>query len=224
MAIMGPLWNNHAIEIDCDKDFRLIDPFNTTDVAKHIFGEVQAYTLSSATDTAGYLLIDYELEFKTTMFTPHSLTLPLTSGPGASYTLVDSSTTPTLNNAVQLTNNTIYTTYGTGTIWKAYINADESTPATGTTLANAWNTCVAFGSSTTATTLQTVTFPIVDGQAIYLVSSQSSNLYAYVSLEAAINGDASGQLYYRTTGSTAASWNVNAYFVRLGLYSLATPS
>jgi hypothetical protein len=213
-AILGPLWQNHSIEIPCDDRYRLIDPFVSPDIATHIFGEVQCYTQSGVTDAAGYLLIDYELELNTTMFAPHSTQLPISSGPGAQYTLVDSSTTPTALNSVQLTNST-NTEFSIGTVFKAYINADESTVATGTTLANSWQTTVQFATSTTVDSSLQSTFAITDGQIVYLVVVGSS-IYVYNSLGSALTGAGTGQLYYRTTGSTAGSYPVNAYLVQFG--------
>jgi hypothetical protein len=221
-AILGPIWQCHSIEIDCDSTFRLIDPFISPDITEHIFGEVQAYTLSSVTDTAGYLLIDYDIQFKTTMFTPHSTILPLTTGPGAQYALTDVTTTPTALSAVTLTNTTVLTPVN-GTVWKMIINADESTPATGTTLANAWITANQFALTTTTTGSGVLNYTIADGNVIYVVD-QGNNLYCYISLESAIAGDGSGQLYYRTTGSTAASWQVNGYVVRMGLTQIGVNS
>jgi len=211
-ALMGPLWQNHTLEIPCDSTFRLIDPLISPDVAEHIFGEVQAYTLSGVTDTAGYLLIDYDLEFKTTMFAPHSALFPVSTGPGASFVLADSSTTPTAGNAVALTNAAI-TGSANGTVWKCYLNLDESTLATGTTAANAWNSTVTTPSTLSTYNNNTVSLGLVDGLVFYLVVN-GSTLYAYTTLNGAIDGFGSGTIYYRTTGSSAASLQVNAYVIQ----------
>jgi len=223
-AILGPIWTNHSISVDCDTKFRLIDPFVGSDVAEQIYGEVQAYVQGdTASSTAGYLLIDYELEFKTPMFSAHSTTLPLTSGPGAQFTLTDSSTTPTANASTQLTNATVANA-STGSIWKFFLNADLSTPSTGTTAANAWQTITAYYSTTTALTNQSINLPIVSGMIFYAVVTQNASLYIYSTLEEAISGISSGQIFYRTTGSTAASWVVNGYVVRIGTVNMTTVS
>jgi hypothetical protein len=214
-AILGPLWQNHSITIPCDNTFRLIDPFVSPDVAAHIFGEIQAYTLSGVTDTAGYLLIDYELEFNTTMFAPHSTSIPITTGPGAQYSCVDTTSSNTAGNAVNLANTTM-SSLPNGTVWKCYMNADESTVGTGTTLANAWKTTNQYALTTTTVGTADITFSITDGQVFYAVVVGSA-LYCYVSISAAIAGDSAGQIFYRTTASTAATWLVNSYVVQLGL-------
>lgn len=213
-AIIGPLWVNHTLDIKTDGIFRLVDCFTSSDINQQICGEVQAYTLSGVTDTAGYLIMDYELELNTTMFTAHSTAIPLSSGPGASYTLADSSTTPTALNAVQVTNSSM-TAVPNGTIWKMIVNADESTPATGTTLANAWQTTINYGATTTTTSSTVTTLTVTDGMLLYGVVVGSS-LYVYSTYDEAISGVSTGQLFYRTTGSTAASWLVNSYIIRLG--------
>jgi hypothetical protein len=214
-AVIGPLWTNHTISVPCDDHWRLVDCFVSNDINLNIMGEVQAYTLSSVADTAGYLLIDYVLDYKTTMFTPHSTLIPISTGPGASYTLTDSSTTPTALNAVQVQNASV-TPASNGTIFRFIIDADQSTLSTGTTLANAWETLNAYYSSTSATTSTLQTFAITDGMLVYGVVVASS-IYLYTSYEAAVNGDGSGQIFYRTTGSTAASWSTIGYLVRLGV-------
>lgn len=212
-ASLGPIWQNHLLEVDCDATYRLIDPFSQADIPSHIFGEVQAYTLSDITDTAGYLLIDYELEFNTTMFAPHSTLIPLPSGPGVQFSLVDSSATPTAGDAVKLNLSGSLSSSTNGTIWRALINADESTLATGTTLVNAWQSTITYGLtvSTYGTTSQTLT--IVDGMQVYIVVVGTIG-YVYLTLEAAIAGDSTGQAFYRTTGSSAANWLMNSYIVQ----------
>lgn len=214
-AVIGPLWTNHSITVPCDDKWRLIDCFTSTEINLNIMGEVQAYTLSSVSDTAGYLLIDYVLDFKTTMFTPHSTLIPVSTGPGASYTLTDTSTTPTALNAVQLTNASIVT-LANGSIFRFIMDADQSTPATGTTLGNAWEVVTTFNSNTTTTANSITTLAVTDGMLVYGVVVGSS-IYCYTSYESAIAGDSSGQLFYRTTGSTAAVWMTNGYLVRLGV-------
>jgi hypothetical protein len=213
-AILGPLWTNHVIEVPCDDKWRLVDAFSQPDISLNIMGEVQAYTLSGVTDTAGYLLIDYALDFKTTMFAPHSTNIPISSGPGASYTLTDTSTTPTQNSAVQMSNSTL-TGFNNGTVIKLVCDADESTPSTGTTLANAWATSVERNTTTTTASVVTSGLVIADGLTIYGVVIGTS-IYLYSTYEQAVSGTGSGQLYYSTTGSSAAAYIFNGYVVRFG--------
>jgi len=220
-AILGPIWTNHSMEVPCDSNWRLVDPLTSGAFADNVMGEVQAYTLAGVTDTAGYLLVDYELEFKDTMFTPHSSLLPVSSGAGQQATLVDTSATPTANNAVIVGGGGVVTTTSNGAIWKIIITADASTPATGTTLANAWNIGISYNSSTTAETTVTLNTPISDGMTVYGAVLSTTQVALYSTLEGAIAGSASSQLFYRTTGASAASWSTVCYLVRLPLDRIA---
>jgi hypothetical protein len=211
-ATLGPLWQNHSLEIDCDGIFRLIDPFTQADVSTNIFGEVQAYTQASENDVAGYLLIDYELEFHTTMFAPHSTLIPLPSGPGAQFSITDSAN-PVVNAAVAFTPPNIISSSANGTIWRAILNVDESNPAAGTTLADCWYSGVTFATSTTAYATNLNFYVPVEGSVLYLLVV-GSKVYAYLNLEGAIAGDASGQIFYRTAGTSTGVWEVNAYVIQ----------
>jgi hypothetical protein len=212
-AIMGPLWVNHTIVVEPDSKRRLVDCFSNSDINEQIFGEIQAYTLSSVTDTAGYLLIDYELEFSVTMFAPHSTSIPIATGPGASYSLVDAST-PSAGSSVALTNSSL-TVLTNGTIIRAIVNADESSAGTGTTLANLWQTYIYYNSTSSTTGTVASSVVVTDGMIIWL-SVVGSSLVAYSSYENAVSGDGSGQLFYRTTGTGLSTILVNAYVVRFG--------
>ncbi len=214
MCSIGPLWRNHSVVVECDGNWRNIDAFVGSDYDDNVMCEMQAYVQASSADTAGYLLIDYEIEYRKPMYQPHSSSLPLTTGVGTSYTLVDSSSTPTANNAVQL-NNASLSALPNGTIWRFILSIDQSTLATGTTAANAWN--VGTTTSTNLTTISTTgsNITLSNGQALY-IAVLGTALYAYASYEQALAGTSSGQLFYRTTGSTAGSFVGIAYQLRLG--------
>ncbi len=214
MCSIGPLWRNHSVVIECDQQWRNVDAFVGSDYDDNVMCELQAYTQASSADTAGYLLIDYELEYRKPMYQPHSSSLPISTGVGVSYTLADSSSTPTANNAVQLTNTSI-TALSNGSVFRFVISVDQSTLATGTTAANAWNVGTGVNTNLSTVTTTGTNITISNGQAIYLLVVGSS-IYAYASYEQALVGTSSGQLYYRTTGSSAASIVGIGYLLRLG--------
>jgi hypothetical protein len=214
-AILGPLWTSHSINIPCDNKLRYIDAFSSIDFNLNVMGEVQAYTLAGVTDTAGYLLMDYDIEFADVMYQPHGTLIPLATGTGTQIIVNDSSTTPTASNAVKVTG-ALLTTASDGTVYRCILDLDQSTLSTGTTAANAWETNVAFASTLTSITSTARTITLVDGMQFYLTVI-GSNMYAYNSYEAAVGGDGTGQFFYQTTGSTAASLQVMAYLVRTGV-------
>jgi hypothetical protein len=221
-AILGPLWLGHSIVIPCDQVVRDVDAFASIDFNLNVMGEVQAYTLSGVTDTAGYLLFEYDIEFMDVMYQPHSTIIPVPTGTGAQYTLTDTSATPTAANAVQFSNATLAAA-ANGTVYRCVLDLDQSTLATGTTAANAWQSNTAYASSLTAITSTGTAQTLVDGLQLY-VAVVGTSLYAYTSYESAVNGDSTGQIFYKTTGSSAASIVVIAYFVRMGSALLALAS
>jgi hypothetical protein len=214
-VIMGPLWQNHSLAIACDLKWRPVDAFASIDLFRDLMGEIQVYTLSAVTDIAGYLILDYEIEFDEVQYIQHSGTLPWAQGPGTAYTLVDSSTTPTHNVSVQTTNVAL-SGLSNGSVIKCVLDVDTSTLATGTNASNAWLVAESINATTTTQTTFTNAITLIDGLTFYAVVIGAS-LYLYNSLESAVAGDASGQFYYGVTGSTAGSYNVIAYPVRYGV-------
>ncbi len=223
-AVLGPLWTSHSMEIPCDNVWRNVNAAAISSYVDNVMGEIQAYTLSGVSDTAGYLIMDYELEFAESLFTPQSGQIPVVTGPGASYSLIDSSTTPTANNAVSLTCSNLTGGSSPGSIFTLVINADESTVATGTTLSNAWSVSTEYATSTSATSADVRNITIIDGLRVFAVNVGGGVIRLYTSLESAITGEGSGQLFYGTTGSSAATWLSNGYLVRLSPSQLASTS
>ncbi len=211
---IGPTWRNHSIVVECDDTWRNVDAFVGSDYDDNVLAEFQAYTLSGISDVAGYIVMDYEVEFRKTMYQPHSSSLPLTTGTGTLYTCTDTSATPTANNSVQLANTTL-TGQPNGTIFRFVLSIDQSTVSTGTTAANAWYVGTSTFTNTTTVANALSNFTLSNGQAIYLVVVGTS-LYAYASYEQACSGDASGTLFYRTTGGTSGSFVGIAYQLRFG--------
>jgi hypothetical protein len=203
-AILGNVWENLEHQVPYDKKWCLTQPFLGEDVRDHIAGETYIYTQQASVSGAlGLCVIDYSVSFRDLDYTMH------TAIPFAQYqplTLVDSSATPTANNIVQLTNATI-TAGSAGSVWKLIAMADQSTAATGTTLANAWKLTID-GTATAGV-------PIKNGSTFYgLVISTTIKLYP--TFEAAKLSDSDSFIEYLTTGSSAGSFVFMAARVTLG--------
>lgn len=209
-AILGPLWQNHSMIVDVDSKFRLVDCFNAGTFADNVNGEIQAYTLSGVTDTAGYLLWDYEIEFTDTMFTPHSSAIPVSTGPGTQYSLGMVATAA--NTAAICTNGTI-AAFNNGTIFKFVIDVDQSTVGTGATISNLFLWESEYGATTTTVSSVANNFVAQDGTVLWLLVV-GSNILVYTSYEAALSGDGSGQVFVRTATSTASTFVGLAYVAR----------
>lgn len=211
-AVIGPLWQNHSVEIPLDGTFRLVDAFNAGTFADNVNGEVQVYTQTNVDDTCGYLVWDYVLEFSDTMFSPHSTTLPLVSGPGTKYTI---SVAASAANDALIGTSSLITAYPNQTVWSLSLDYSASSAGTGATLANLVNVFANYHTTTTALSQAGTNLPLVDGQRIFAMVV-GGVLYFYSSYEAAVAGMGSAQLYIRTATTTASTLIFNGYLVRLG--------
>lgn len=217
-AVLGPIWQNHSMEIPCDNKFRKVDAFNAgTNINDNVAGEVQVYILGTANRVAGYLLLDYELEFSETMITPHLSQIPMGFGNGGQYSLTLPATA--VNSGVIFNSGAVLGS-NVGEIYRWIISADESTFGTGTTPVNAWAVRTYYAATSTTQTANLVNFPLTDGQQLFVLTLQ--NGYAvYTSLEGAISGNASQQLFVRTPSTGDGTFVGWFYKVRFSPLELA---
>lgn len=217
-AVIGPLWQNHSVEVPVDGVFRLVDAFNASTLADNINGEVQVYTQSNIDDTCGYLVWDYVLEFSDTMFTAHASSLPLTSGPGTKYSV---SIAASAANDALIGTSALITAYPNQTVWSLALDLSASTAGTGATLANLVNVFANYHTTTSTFSQAGTNLPLVDGQRVFGMVV-GGVLYFYSSYEAAVAGAGSAQMYIRTATSTASTLVFNGYLVRLGPVELTS--
>ncbi len=223
-ATMGPLWMENWIDIDSSDDWKLIDPASTSDPDDSIAEELQVFTQTSVSGQVGYLYVSYEIEFMSTMFTPHSTSIPIYTGPGLRCTLTDASSTNAINDDIvwsDPSNSLSLSNVGNGTIFRAVLDAVGSASGTGATLANYANVVTSYRTTTTTPTTTTSVIPFVGGLTLYLVVVGTS-LYPYTSIEAAINGSGSGELFVRTATTTAGSFVFDVALIRYGVAVLPT--
>lgn len=211
-AIIGPVWQNHTMLVNTDNKFRKVDAFNSATFNDNVTGEIQAYTQSLVTDTLGFLLIDYELEFKTPMFTPHSSALPWADGPGS---LASASGTLATTSG----GGVILPPFGVnpitnGTIFRCIIDADRSV-VTPYNLNTVFSTGLEYPNAAGVETTVLTVCPVKDGSVLFAVVV-NSQLVFYTSVEAAIGGSGSGCLLWSATNvSTTYSINFYVYPIRV---------
>lgn len=79
-GLLGPQWSNHSTNLDISKEWRSTDIFDAEDVQHQSDGDLIVYTRNttngSSPDSPGYLVVDYECQFKHQMTNPRILTLP----------------------------------------------------------------------------------------------------------------------------------------------------
>lgn len=211
-AVLAPLWQNCSMDVPIDPKWRLVDAFNASTFAENVAGELQVYTQTAATnDVAGYLLMDYVLEFKETMFTPHSTALPFTT---AAATAELGTTLASASGAAFVVSSTLAAASASGTICRLILDVDQSTFGTGANASNLLSTSARYNSTTTTSATSTITIGLTDGIALYGVVVGNS-FYIYSSYDAAVNGEGSGQVFVNTTFTTLNTLAYYTYVVRL---------
>lgn len=222
-ASFGPLWAANFIDITCDTLFRNIDPTTSVDLDDSILAELQVYTQVNAVQQVGYLFAEYDIAFKEPVYSQHSLTVPIPTGPGLRVILGESGL------GVVNADFALIDPHGTlglassrnGTIWRLVFDIQGSTPSTGATLANC--ATVATTSRATTATFQTQLsdLPFIGGLTLYGVTV-NTEIDLYTSMEAALNGNGTGQVFYRTVTTVAnGAYNFDAQMVRIGTATMA---
>jgi len=223
-ASFGPLWAANYIDIACDSLYRHIDPTTSVDLDDSIMAELQIYTQVNSAQQVGYIFAEYDISFKEPVYAQHSLTIPISSGPGLRVTLGEVglgvvNADFTLNDP---TGTLGLSTSRNGTIWRLVFDAQGSNSAGGTTLANIALVATTSRATVTTFTSQTTDLPLIGGLTLYAVTV-GSELAVYTSMEGAVNGNGTGQVFYRTaTILTSGSYNFDAQLVRIGTVALAS--
>jgi hypothetical protein len=79
-AVLGPQWTNHSVELAVAGKWCNTDVLNAEDVQHQADGEVLVYTKNTtngvSADSPGYVVIDYDVNFKNMMTNPRLLTIP----------------------------------------------------------------------------------------------------------------------------------------------------
>jgi hypothetical protein len=218
-ACFSPLWQPAFIDIDCPQDgFKLVDPTTTSDLDDCIHEELQVFTSAAVAGQVGYLVAEYDISFQEPIYQPHSTALPLATGPGQRTTIGDNSA-PAANDAVQWTA-TGLPAFGIGHVYRIVIDIGGSSAPAGLTLANMWSTITtAHATTTTFAALSNQNLPVVGGFTVYGVMNPSGLMHLYVSLEAAVTGSGTGQIYYRFASLGTGTYTVDAQTVRIGITS-----
>jgi len=202
-AVLGPIWTNHSISVKPWGSRGEINAFMDTDINDNIYGEISVFTQSAVSDTAGFLVMDYDFSFETPMYSAHSNRLPISTGvsdPCYSAT----ATTPSTGTQFILNLPTPLSGSVSGTIFKIIINVTGTSFLAPMTAANALNVYIP-GSATAV--------PLQDGTTFYAVVT-GTTLRFYSTLSAASTLSTNGQVEYASSTSAAFSWAYTAYQVQ----------
>jgi len=223
-AIFTPLWAPAMINIDCTGEFKLVDSTTSVDLDDTIHEELQVYTQVGSSGQVGYLYAEYDVSFEEPIFQPHSTAIPYGSGPGARMSLADKAAINSSADALIITDTTSVLGSPTpGTIYRAVFDRQGSTAPTGVTFTSGFIVYNNYHSTTTAFATVGSVLAFVGGLTLYLVNTAGAQDYtAYTSMEAAIAGSASGQVYYNGATTVKGAYLFDAALVRIGVVSLPT--
>jgi len=191
-TVIGPQWTNHSMLIKPTPDWKSTLYGNNADINEDKAGTVFMFSKTNAANSPGYILIDYDISFRSLSVNPRAGTLPVARAQSTMLCFNNVGTTTTANSVAQwnvLTGKTIANATSTaptgsipGDIYKIRLQVTSST------LVNA-----AWTASTTPTTSNMVRYnatdrniTIDDGTTFYAVYQSSTLWYWFATLEEAV--------------------------------------
>lgn len=192
-TVIGPQWTNHSVTLHPTRDWKTTLYGNQSDLNEDAEGTLFFFSKTNAANSPGYLLIDYDIQFKELSVNPRAGTLPIARGQAnfiglSPYTGSVSSGTAAnwvWSSVKNITGVTSSAPPGAipGDIYKCVIQYTGTIPAGNTTWSgsatpNVVNMLQYGGTNRTLT--------IDDGLTVYLSYNSSSYLSMFPSLEGAV--------------------------------------
>lgn len=193
-TVIGPQWLNHSATFTCSDDWMSTDYGMDDAIGQYADGEIFLLSKTSTTDSPGYVLFDYLIEFKEKSVIPRLLTLPVTK---ALYTQVGlninqnttnlvawgaTATAPALT--ISGTATALPTGAADGDIYKIIIDRTNSTLSANaiTAIANS----ITFPTNSPLTSGQAIIMN--DGTTLYALFSGNGNFTFYPNVTSAYSG------------------------------------
>lgn len=76
-TVIGPQWTNHSVQLHITGKWKSTDYGMTPELEMYADGDLFLLSKTSTTDSPGYVLFDYEVEFQELQISPRLLSLPL---------------------------------------------------------------------------------------------------------------------------------------------------
>lgn len=76
-TVIGPQWTNHSVQLHIAGKWKSTDYGMTPELEMYADGDLFLLSKTSTTDSPGYVLFDYEVEFQELQISPRLLSLPL---------------------------------------------------------------------------------------------------------------------------------------------------
>ncbi len=93
-TVIGPQWTNHSIMVRPTPEWKTTLYGNQTDINEDAAGTLFLFSKTSAANSPGYLLIDYDISFREFAVNPRAGTLPIARAQ-SSFTALDPGSTTT---------------------------------------------------------------------------------------------------------------------------------
>lgn len=214
-VVMGPQWTNHTAIFNVKTDWKYTDYGTHCGMNEFSCGEVFLFSKTSTTDSPGYLLFDYELEFAEHRVSTRMLTFPITRIQYSNVNLGKATTSVTsggaflpgvVGNNISGVVSAFPTGFTIGDIYKVIIDLTNSAPGSWVNCSVANLLSEKNGGTTNAITLNS------DGYVCYAVANTASSLQFYSSMESAYtNGQV---LYYGVTATV--TYNLQCWISFIG--------
>nr|UHS71950.1 MAG: hypothetical protein 3 [Luteoviridae sp.] len=189
-TVIGPQWTNHSATITPTKDWKTTLYGNQSDLNEDAEGTLFFFSKTNAANSPGYLLIDYDIQFKELSVNPRAGTLPvaraqstfinlrtiaLSIGATADFYIVNGNT---ISNVTSTTPNG----YIVGDIYKMVLQVTASQQVNGLwagTPVPTTNNLLRYGNSDRSLTID-------DGTTLYALAISVNQVRLFASLEGAV--------------------------------------
>jgi len=217
-TVIGPQWTNHSADLEVQGTWKSTDYGMTDALNDYADGEVFLLSKTTTTDSPGYVLFDYAIEFAEMQITPRLLSLPL---PRAQYNNANIGVTALatvsvvtrfygvpVGNGLNGSGSQFPPGFTQGDIYKVVFDITNSSPGSWVTATVA--NLIAINNGSTAAGDASVT--VADGFTCYGVIDSSSKIYFFPNSAAAYAG--SNGFVFNVTGTT--TYNVQMWLSLVG--------
>jgi len=218
-TVIGPQWTNHSMQANLRSCWLSTDYGMSSVVNDFAEGELFLLSKTSTTDSPGYVIIDYEVEFAEQQLSPRLLSLPISRITWSQVNLAQTSAATTqgstaLQPAVSGTNisngnSTLPSGYVVGDVYKIILDVTNSAAGSWTnlTVANLLTWGDAFGSNPVNT--------ISDGMTLYAVLKTTTVFVLFPNSESAFTYCGNYATYNVTNGSSS-TYNLQCWISYIG--------
>jgi hypothetical protein len=207
---LGPQWNNLSARIKVSSGWKSTDYGMDSAQNQYCDGELFLLSKTATTDSPGYVIFDYDIEFAELQVTPRLLSLPLTRIQWTQLNLQKASGAITAGDQIVLTTggnslgpatSTNPTGATSGDIYKVILDITNSGSASWVNI-----TTAQFATGINASG-QNYTFTVADGTTLYARLDANSKWAFYNSLTAAVTGGTE-IIMYSNSATNTFNWQV----------------